>query len=148
MVGSVSFWTIYASVKSSCDQPHLGYCGAFARLVSPGGGAFANFMLPGPWAFCQLRAFNTHTISYQKITTQRSLLEKEADWLIVKDGKKLERFVKACSPFYACISSLLIKPELDSETRELSTWIYVFMVIQSSFSWYYLKNITSYLQNY
>ena len=24
-----------------------GYCGAFACLVSPGGGAFANFMLPG-----------------------------------------------------------------------------------------------------
>ena len=39
-------------------------------------------------AFCQLRAFNTHTISYQKITTQRILLEKQADWLIVKDGKK------------------------------------------------------------
>ena len=148
MVGSVSFWTIYASVKSSCDQPPLGYCGAFARLVSPGGGAFANFLLPGSRAFCQLRAFNTNTISYQKITTQRILLEKEADWLIVKDGKKLKRFVKACSPFYACISSLLIKPELDSETRELSTWIYVFMVIESSFSWYYLKNITSYLQNY
>ena len=66
----------------------LGYCGAFARLVSPGGGAFANFVLPGPRAFCQLRSFNTHTISYQKITTQRILLEKQADWLIVKDGKK------------------------------------------------------------
>ena len=115
MVGSVSFWTIYASVKSSCDQPPLGYCGAFARLVSPGGGAFANFVLPGPRAFCQLRAFNTHTISYQKITTQRILLEKQADWLIVKDGKKLKRFVKARSPFYACISSLLIKPELEAK---------------------------------
>ena len=29
--------------------------------------------------------------------------------------------VKACSRFYTCISSLLIKPELHSETRELST---------------------------
>ena len=28
-----------------------GYCGAFARLVSPGGGAFANFALPGGRAF-------------------------------------------------------------------------------------------------
>ena len=27
--------------------PPPGYCGAFARLVSPGGGAFANFALPG-----------------------------------------------------------------------------------------------------
>ena len=28
-----------------------GYCGAFARLVSPGGEAFANFSLHGGWAF-------------------------------------------------------------------------------------------------
>ena len=33
----------------------------------------------------------------------------------VKDRNKLERVVKACSRFYACISSLLIKPELHSE---------------------------------
>ena len=56
-----------------------------------------------------------------------------------KDGKKLKRFVKACSRFYACISSLLIKPELYSETRGLSTWINVFLVIESSFSWYYFS---------
>ena len=32
--------------------PHPpGYCGAVARLFSPGGGAFANFALPGGWAF-------------------------------------------------------------------------------------------------
>ena len=31
--------------------PHLGYCGAFARLVSPGGRAFAKFVLPGGRAF-------------------------------------------------------------------------------------------------
>ena len=28
-----------------------GYCGAFACLFSPGGGAFANFVLSGDWAF-------------------------------------------------------------------------------------------------
>ena len=32
-----------------------GYCGAFARLVSPGGGAFANFVLPGGQAFANPR---------------------------------------------------------------------------------------------
>ena len=31
--------------------PPRGYCGAFARLVSPGGGTFANFTLPGGRAF-------------------------------------------------------------------------------------------------
>ena len=60
---------------------------------------------------------------------------------ICQGWEKLKRFVKACSRFYACISSLLIKPELHSETRELWTWINVLLVIESSFSWYYLKNI-------
>ena len=42
-----------ASVNSSCAQPPPppGYCRAFARLVSSGGGAFANFALPGGQAF-------------------------------------------------------------------------------------------------
>ena len=31
--------------------PPPGYCGAFSRLVSPGGGAFANLALPGDRAF-------------------------------------------------------------------------------------------------
>ena len=31
--------------------PPSGYCGAFARLVSPGGGAFATFALPGGQVF-------------------------------------------------------------------------------------------------
>ena len=31
--------------------PLLGYCGAFAHLVSPGSGTFANFALPGGRAF-------------------------------------------------------------------------------------------------
>ena len=43
---------LYASVNSSCAQsPPPGYCGAFARLVSPGGGAFAKFVLPRGRAF-------------------------------------------------------------------------------------------------
>ena len=33
----------------------------------------------------------------------------------VKDREKLNRVVKACCRFYACISSLPIKPELHSE---------------------------------
>ena len=33
-----------------------GYCGAFACLVSPGGGAIANFALPGGRAFANPRA--------------------------------------------------------------------------------------------
>ena len=38
----------YASVNSSCAlSPSPGNCGAFARLVSPGGGALANLARPG-----------------------------------------------------------------------------------------------------
>ena len=39
------------SLNSFSLPPHPGYCGAFAHLVSPGGGAFANFALPGGRAF-------------------------------------------------------------------------------------------------
>ena len=34
-----------------------------------------------------------------------------------------------CKGKYACISSLLIKPEIHGETRELSTWIIVFQLV-------------------
>ena len=70
----------------------------------------------------QPRAIDTHAVSYQNITTQRILLEKQADWLNFQGWEKLERFVKAFSRSYACISSLLIKPELHSEIgKELWT---------------------------
>ena len=104
-------------LRSAPSSP--GCCGAFARLVSPGGGAFANFSLPGGHAFFNPGAIpkllNTHAVSYQNITTQRVLLEKKQIGSSVKDRNKLKRVVKACSRFYACISSLLIKPELHSE---------------------------------
>ena len=75
------------------------------------------------------RGFDTHAVSYQNIATQKVSLEKKQIGSSVKDRNKLKRVVKACSRFYACISSLLIKPELHSETRELSTWINVFWLV-------------------
>ena len=62
------------------------------------------------------QAFDTYAVSYQNITTQRFLLEKHAYWLICQGQKKQLKIVgKPCSPFYARISSLLIKPELHNE---------------------------------
>ena len=55
----------------------------------------------------QSRAFDTHTVSYQNITTQKVLLEKKQIGSSVKDRNKLKRVVKAFSRFYAYISSLL-----------------------------------------
>ena len=73
----------------------------FPALSVPGVGhlqilLFCTARAPGicqPWGHS--RAFNTHAVSYQNITTQR--------------------VIKACSRFYAWISSLLIKPKLHSE---------------------------------
>ena len=121
-----------------CLPPPPGYCGPFARLVSTEGGAFANFTVPGGSGICQhqgnSRAFDTHAVSYQNITTQKVLLEKKQIEIgsSVKDGNKLKRVVKACSRFYACISSLLIKPELHSEIGAIDV-NQRFLVIESNF---------------
>ena len=60
------------------------------------------------------RGFDTHAVSYQNMTTHKVLLKKK-NKSSIKDRNKLKRVVKACSRFYACVFSLLIKPELHSE---------------------------------
>ena len=46
------FSVMHQSIPAApSPAPSHGYCGAFARLVSPGGGAFANFKLPGGRTF-------------------------------------------------------------------------------------------------
>ena len=82
----------------SPPPPLPGYCGAFALLVSSGDGAFANFTLPGGRAFANLGA-NTELLTRTRfpissITTQRILLEKQADWLIFQGQEKLEEVCK------------------------------------------------------
>ena len=76
-------------------RPPLAYCGAF---VSPGGGAFANFVLPWGPGICQplgySQAFDTYAVSYQDISTQRILLEKQAYWLICQGQEKIEQGCK------------------------------------------------------
>ena len=54
-------------------------------------------------------------VSYQNKLSRGFYWKKKESDSSVRDGKKLKRFVKAFSRFYACISSLLIKPELHSE---------------------------------
>ena len=127
---------VNASVNSTCAQPPPpGNCGAFARLVRPGSGAFANFALPGGRALANpladSRAFDTHAVFYQNITTQKVLLDKKQIGSSVKDRNKLQRVVKACSRFYmyVCISSLLIKPENYVAKLELSMWLNVFWLL-------------------
>ena len=103
----------YASDNSTCAQappPPFGLLRGICKFCTARG--------PG---ICQppghSRAFDTHAVSYQNITTQKVLLEKKQIGSSVKDRNKLKRVVKACSRFYAYISSLLFKPELHSENR-------------------------------
>ena len=73
-----------------------------------------------------------HVLSYQNMSTQKVLLEKKQIGSSIKDRNKLKRVVKACSGFYACISSLLIKPELRSEIGAINV-NQCFLVIESNF---------------
>ena len=66
---------MHQSIPPAPSPPPPGYCGAFARLVSPGGGVFANFALPWGRAFA-----NPRTISEYNYT--EGFTAKKADWLI------------------------------------------------------------------
>ena len=107
---------MHQSIPAAPSLTPLGYCGAFARLVSLVGGAFANFALPGGRAFANPGA-NPELLTRTRFPV-RIQLHKGFYWKnkgigsFVKDRKQLKRFVKACCRFYACVSSLLIKPEL------------------------------------
>ena len=100
-------------------SPPPGYCGAFARLVSPGGWGICKFCTARGPGICQppghSRAFDTHAVSYQNITTQKVLLEKKQIGSSVKDRNKL-----------------LIKPELHSEIGAIDV-NQRFLVIESNF---------------
>ena len=103
-------------LRSIClplSVPGRGIC----KFCAAQGQAFVN---PGPAPnFWQARGFlseYTYTRSLSNLMgswpTQRILMEKQGDWLICQGERKI---VKACSRFDACISSLLIKPELHNK---------------------------------
>ena len=120
-----------ASVNSSCAQPPPSSRATAGHLLSfsvPGVGHLWILHCPGAGhlptpglfpSFWNARGF----LSEYNYTVD--ITGKKAYWLIFQG----EGVVKACSRFYACISSLLIRPELNSETRELSTWINVFWLV-------------------
>ena len=77
-----------ASVKFSCAQPPRELLRGICKFCTARG--------PG---ICQprghSRAFDTHAVSYQNITTQRILLKKkQADWLICQGREKIEEVCK------------------------------------------------------
>ena len=101
------------------------------------GWGICKFCITRGQGICQplghFRAFDTHALSHQNITTQRVLLEKKKQiGSSVKDKNKLKWVVKACSRFYACISSLLIEPKFHSEIGAIHV-NQRFLVIESNF---------------
>ena len=93
--------------------PPPGSCGAFACLVSPGGGALANLARPGGRAFAYSRAFDTHVVSDSKSkhgAVMEDFIAKDqqfvADWIVCQG---LDKLVEVFS--ILCISSLLIKAQ-------------------------------------
>ena len=116
-------WAHYASVNSSCAQPPTpGLLRGICPTCRSRGWGICKFCSAREPGICQprghFRAFDTHAVSYQNISTQKVLLEKTQIASFVKDRNKLKRVVKACSGFHACISSLFIKQEfIHSENR-------------------------------
>ena len=75
------------------------------------------------WGVCKFCAARGRVFANPELLTRtrfpvRIQLHKGFYWKnkgissFAKDRKQLKRFVKTCSRFYACMSSLLIKPEL------------------------------------
>ena len=73
---------MHQSIPPAPSPPPLGYYGAFARLVSPGGAGICKFCTTRGPGICQppghSRAFDTQAVSYQNITTQKVLLGKKS----------------------------------------------------------------------
>ena len=120
----------------TAPSPLPGYCGAFScpPCQSRGLGICKFCAVRGP-GICQPRgqprAFDTHAVSYQNITTQRILLKKkQADWLICQGREKIEEVCKGMFSILCMHFFIAIKPELHSEIgsyRRQST------VIESNF---------------
>ena len=119
---SFSVWVMHKSIPDAPSPPPplssratAGHCfGSPFTFQSRGWGICK---------FCAARSFwHERGFLSEYNYTEDIYTGKKACWLICQG----QGVVKACSLFYACISSLLIKPKLHSETRELSTWINVF----------------------
>ena len=123
--------SIPTAPSTSPLPPPPGYCGAFSRLVSPGGGAFANCALPGGRS-CQHQASDTHAVSCQNITTQRILLEKQADWLICQRLEKIEEAWKGMFSILCKHFFIAYQATITWRNRELSTWINVLWLLNQT----------------
>ena len=101
---------MHQSIPAAPSPPTRGYCGTFARLLSPGGWAFANFALPGGQAFANLGSIPellTHTwfpdmTSYHiRIITTQDFTGNKEDWLICEGQEIIEEGCKDCEGMFS-----------------------------------------------
>ena len=119
-------------LRSICP-PCQSWGGAFANFALPGGGGG---LLPTPGPFPSF----WHAVSCQNVTTQKVLLGKKQIGSSVKDRNRLKRVVKACSRFYARISTLLIEPELPF----FGYWIKLLLILFEEHPFIFIKLFITY----
>ena len=124
--------SLNGSANSSCAQsprppppPPRANGGICPPCQSRGWGICKFCATRGP-GICQshgpLRAFDTHAVSYQNITTQRILLEKQADWLIFQGREKNEEVCKDMFSILCIHFFIAYQARITQWNRELSTW--------------------------
>ena len=85
-------WCISQFQLRPAQPPPRATAGHFPALSVLGVGHLQILCCPGAGHLPNLgptRTFDTHTVSYQKITTQRILLELQADWLICQGQERI-----------------------------------------------------------
>ena len=91
---------MHQSISTAPSPPPGATAGRLPALSVPGVGHLQILHCPGP-GICQppghSRAFDTHVVSYQNITTQKVLPEKKADWLICQGQEKI---VEGCKGMF------------------------------------------------
>ena len=146
---------MHQSIPAAPSPPPPGLLRGICRLFQSRGWGICKFCAARGPGICQprghSRAFVTQAVSYQNITRQIVLLGKKADSVICRGQEKIEEAVQACSWFYACISSLLIKPEFHGEIgsyRRESTffgyWIKILLILFEKYPFIFIKLFITY----
>ena len=139
--------------QSICAQPNLvpprllrGIC---PPCHSRGWGICKSCAARGP-GICQPRgqprAFDTHAVSYRNIHyTEDFTGKKKTDWLICQGWEKTDVVCKGMFSTFCMHFFIAYHARIRLRNSEAIDVNQRFLVIESSFSWYYLKNILSYL---
>ena len=121
------------AAPSTPPPPPQDYCRAFARLVSPWGGAFANFVLPGGRAFA-----NPGSISELLTRTQfpiRIYLHRRFYWKkcrlahLSRTGINIEEGCKGMLSILCIHFFIAYQARITYRKPELSMWINVFWLL-------------------